>query len=100
MAVSQLCEFIEKINQKESQIRLHEQSKIYLDESLTLHSEIPGKSKTPQIIHPVYTLHERYSKSLEVKEAMKKVRQSIDKNMDIYESLTTSQSRSIQFIKS
>ena len=52
-----LCDLKQKSEHKENLIKLHELAKIYLDESLTLHSD---KSRVNQ--HPVYSVHERYAK--------------------------------------
>lgn len=58
--MSVLCESLDKREDKEDNIRLYGQAKIYLDESLTLHGESGkgGKGSTNQ--HPVFSLHERY----------------------------------------
>lgn len=95
----QVCDLMDNINQKEVQIRLHEQSKIYLDESLTLHSEISSKTKTPQL-HSVYSLHERYSKYVAFVNGLEKVRLQMDHLINAYECISRSHSDSIQFIKS
>lgn len=58
--MSVLCDSQDKREDKEDNIRLYEQAKIYLDESLTLHGEggKGGKGSTSQ--HAVFSLHERY----------------------------------------
>lgn len=96
---SQVCELIEKIEQKEAQMGLHEQSKIYLDESLTLHGDISSKTKVPQQ-HAVYTLHERYARYSEFSEALGKLRASLDQKIDTFEAISKSQMESLKFIKS
>jgi hypothetical protein len=98
LITSQICELTEKADQKELIIRLHEQSKIYLDESLTLHGEISSKTKSPQL-HPVYTLHERHSRYLEFNEALKKVKDALTKQIEAFEMLSLSHLKSIRFIK-
>lgn len=96
---AQVCELIEKVNHKEAQIRLHEQSKIYLDESLTLHGEISSKTKSPQL-HSVYSLHERYGKFLQFTAGLDKIRTLLDEKIDVFEKLSKSHSDAILFIKS
>lgn len=95
--ISLLCHLVDKRFEKENRIRLHEQAKIYLDESLTLRSE-STKAKTSQ--HPVYTLHDRYIKFLEHNEALKKVFSSLDSRIQYYEKLSEEHYNSIAFVKS
>ena len=94
-----MCELIEKVNQKEAQIGLHEQSKIYLDESLTLHGDISSKSKLLQN-HAVYTLHERYAKYSEFTSGLKGVRSQLDEKINEFERISDSQVNSLRFIRS
>jgi len=98
---TQLCDLIKKINQREGEIRLHEQSKIYLDESLTLHGEISSKSnRSPGQVHPVYSLHERYARHVHLAEAMARVCAALDQKIEAYESRAKSHANAIMFIKS
>lgn len=99
LITSQICELTEKADQKELIIRLHEQSKIYLDESLTLHGEISSKTKSQPNPNPVYTLHERHSRYLEFNEALKKVKDALTKQIEAFETLSLSHLKSIRFIK-
>lgn len=91
-----LCDLNEKKDLKENLIRLHEQAKIYLDESLTLHSE---NSKTRGAQHAVYSLHDRYTEYLVYTQNLDRINKTIDLSIEKFESMSKGHSEAIRILK-
>ncbi|CAF0784356.1 unnamed protein product [Brachionus calyciflorus] len=90
-----LNDIAQKKGLNDNLIRLNEQAKIYLDESVTLHETM--KSKTT---HPVYTLHDRYNDYLIYNQNLELVNSSLDAEIQNLNSLSTGHLDSINFFKS
>lgn len=95
--VSSLCESMNKRENKEDLLRLYEQAKIYLDESLTLHSDTKTKGASQ---HPVYSLHDRYETYLTYQQSVNRVVTLNQSVMDSFYEISTQYSSSIDFIES
>lgn len=93
-----ICELMEKIEHKEKRIHLHEQAKIYLDESLTLHGKTTKTKQQAQ--HSVYSLHERYDQYAEFNRNAQAIFSQIDAQISTYKSLCNQHGRLVQFFKS
>lgn len=93
-----LCELNHKREQKEAVISLNERSKIYLDESLTLHNSTNSKNTSNAAQHPVYSLHERYDAYLEYMSCLNQVYSLADSLIDKFETYTSSSSRFFDFM--
>jgi hypothetical protein len=93
-----ISDSIGKRQDKENLIRLHEQAKIYLDESLTLHGE-NNKSSKGLNQHAVFTLHDRYALYLVYSENLQSVNTLIDKQIENYEKLSEGHLNSVYFLQ-
>ena len=97
LRVNLLCDLMSKREAKETSVRLHEQAKIYLDESLTLHSETKTKGAGQ---HPVYTLHDRYHKYTVYNQKFDDLVQSIDKKVQEFDKMSEQHQKSLSFLRS
>jgi hypothetical protein len=98
MRIGLISDSIGKRKERENLIRLHEQAKIYLDESLTLHNENNKSSKSSNQ-HAVFNLHERYAGYLIYSENLKNVNSLIDKQIEIYEKISEGHLNSVNFMQ-
>ena len=95
--INSIGDSMEKRIEREKTIRLHEQAKIYLDESLTLHGENNKATKNTNQ-HPVYTLHDRYAEYLHFNNNSKTICSLIDAQVEYYEKLSLGHIDSIEFV--
>lgn len=98
MRIGLISDSIGKRKERENLIRLHEQAKIYLDESLTLHNENNKSSKSSNQ-HAVFNLHERYAGYLIYSENLKNINSLIDKQIENYEKMSEGHLNSVSFMQ-
>lgn len=96
--VNVVCELIEKYENKEELIHLFESAKIYLDESLTLHSE-NSKTKGGGHQHAVYSLHDRYAVLVAYEQSLARIYKVADELLELFNDMKSGQKFAMDFIK-
>ncbi len=92
-----LNDLINKKNSNDDLIRIYEQAKIYLDESITLHND-NNKIKL-QNQHPVYSLHERYANYLTYISSLNQLKELVDEKINEFHKISNNHLLAVNFVK-